>query len=194
MHPSEITLKLPSWLDEYLPSCGSVFATVQERMQLVIELARLNVTHQTGGPFGAGIFELPSGRLLTVGVNVVTAVNCSVAHAEIMAISLAQQKLKCYDLSTGQTGKNYELVTSAEPCAMCLGAVAWSGVSSLVCGARDEDVRSVGFDEGAKPVDWAETLAQRNIAVTCDVLREQAIAVLRQYRDSGGIIYNPSGK
>jgi len=194
MYPSQITLKLPDWLDEYLQSCESVFADVGQRMQLVIELALLNVTHQTGGPFGAGIFELPSGRLLTVGVNVVTAVNCSVAHAEIMAISLAQQQLRCYDLSAGQTGKSYELVTSAEPCAMCLGAVAWSGVSSLVCGARDEDVGSVGFDEGAKPVGWPETLARRHIAVTRDVLREQALAILRQYRDSGGIIYNPSGK
>jgi tRNA(Arg) A34 adenosine deaminase TadA len=194
MYPSQITLKLPDWLDKYLQSRESVFATVRQRMGLVIELARLNVTHQTGGPFGAGIFELPGGRLLTVGVNVVTAVNCSVAHAEIMAMAAAQQKLKCYDLSAGQTGRSYELVTSAEPCAMCLGAVAWSGVSALVCGARDEDVRAVGFDEGAKPADWPEALGQRHITVTCDVLRDEAIAVLRQYRDSGGIIYNPSGK
>ncbi len=111
-----------------------------------------------------------------------------------MAMALAQQKLKCYDLSASQTGKSYELVTSAEPCAMCLGALTWSGISSLVCGARDEDVRSVGFDEGAKPADWPEALAQRHIAVTRDILRDEALAVLQQYRDSGGAIYNPSRK
>ena len=73
---------------------------------------------------------------------------------------------------------------------MCLGAITWSGISSLVCGARDEDARSIGFDEGDKPEDRFAKLKSRAISVTLDVLRDEAKAVLQQYIDEGGIIYN----
>jgi len=74
---------------------------------------------------------------------------------------------------------------------MCFGAVPWSGVTRLVCGARDEDARSIGFDEGPKLANWVEALEQRGITVVRDVLREQAANVLREYADTGGTIYNP---
>lgn len=74
---------------------------------------------------------------------------------------------------------------------MCLGAVMWSGVRRLVCGARGADAEAVGFDEGAKPAAWPEALERRGILVLRDVCREQAAAVLRDYHASGGIIYNP---
>ena len=129
------------------------------------------------------------GKLISLGVNIVEASNCSVLHAEIVAIALAQKALGRYDLSDG--GKeDYELVTSTEPCAMCFGAVPWSGVSTLVCGARDEDARSIGFDEGPKLADWVEALESRGITVVRDVLREEAAAVLREYAEGGGTIYN----
>jgi tRNA(Arg) A34 adenosine deaminase TadA len=46
------------------------------------------------------------------------------------------------------------MVVSTEPCALCLGAIPWSGIRRLVCGARDEDARSIGFDEGEKVPYW----------------------------------------
>ena len=73
---------------------------------------------------------------------------------------------------------------------MCLGAIPWSGVASLVCGARDEDARSIGFDEGEKPMHWIEALEKRSIKVTRDILRDKSKAVLQEYIDEGGIIYN----
>jgi len=72
---------------------------------------------------------------------------------------------------------------------MCFGAVPWSGVSSLVCGARDEDARSIGFDEGPKLTNWVEELESRGIRVVRDVLRDEAAAVLREYGQGGGMIY-----
>jgi tRNA(Arg) A34 adenosine deaminase TadA len=60
---------------------------------------------------------------------------------------------------------------------MCLGAIHWSGLTEVVCGARDEDVRSIGFDEGHKPPDWSALLAQWGIGVQADVLRADAVAV-----------------
>jgi tRNA(Arg) A34 adenosine deaminase TadA len=130
-----------------------------------------------------------SGKLISLGVNIVEASNCSVLHAEIVAIALAQKALGRYDLSDG--GKeHYELVASTEPCAMCFGAVPWSGVSRLVCGARDEDARSIGFDEGPKLANWVKAMEQRGITVVRDVLRDEAAAVLREYGEGGGTIYN----
>ncbi len=157
-------------------------------MRLVIELARANVEHRTGGPFGAAVFEAVSGRIAGVGVNVVETSHCSIAHAEMIAISMVQQSTGNYDLSSGTV--EYEVVTSAEPCAMCLGAIPWSGVRRVVCGARGEDVCAIGFDEGAKPADWVDELRKRGIEVVQDVLRQEALDVLRQYAEAGGRIYN----
>jgi len=106
-----------------------------------------------------------------------------------VAISIAQQMLGHYDLSSEET-PSYELVTSTAPCAMCLGAIPWSGVRRVICGARDEDVRSIGFDEGTKPQNWVLSLETRGITVIQDVLREEARKVLSQYRELGGVIYN----
>ena len=158
-------------------------------MRLVIKLAQLNIDHETGGPFGAGIFESKTGRIVSLGVNLVESANCSIAHAEMVAIAVAQRVIGCYDLG-GRKDADYQLVTSTEMCAMCLGAVPWSGVRSVVCGARDEDARSIGFDEGHKPKDWITSLESRGIRVVRDVLRQQAKAVLLEYGRRGGLIYN----
>ncbi len=185
------TISLPEWIDGFLSSGPETFSTVEDRMRLAIDLAAENVTQKTGGPFGAAIFDMDSGQLVSVGVNCVVPQNCSIAHAEMAAIALAQQKLKTFDLS----GKgNFELATSCEPCAMCLGAIPWSGVVSVLCGASEADARAVGFDEGAKPVHWQQALKKRGIALTEKILQEDARRVLQDYKDSGGAIYNPSGK
>jgi len=182
------TVKLPRWVNDILAMSDKILPSPEERMRLAIKLAANNIRNE-GGPFGAAIFERQSGLLIAPGVNLVLQTNCSVVHAEIVAIMLAQQKVASFDL--GAEGlPEYELVTTTEPCAMCLGAIPWSGISSLVCGARDEDARSIGFDEGDKPQQWKNNLESRSIVVTRDILRYEAKAVLQQYVDEGGIIYN----
>lgn len=161
---------------------------VEDRLRVAIELARRNVVHGTGGPFGAAVFDA-SGGLVAPGVNLVVEGRCSVLHAEIVALALAQQRVERFDLSAGGR-ERYELCTSSEPCAMCFGAVPWSGVTRLVCGARADDARAVGFDEGPKPVEWIAALETRGIAVERDLLRDEATAVLREYAARGGCVYN----
>jgi len=190
VHLPELTIRLPGWIEDMLADTEPAFSTVEARMEFVIGLARENVARRTGGPFGAAVFD-ENGALIAPGVNVVVASNCSVLHAEVVAIALAQKALDRYDIGNGQG--RYELGASTEPCAMCLGAIPWSGVSRVVCGARDEDARRVGFDEGPKPEDWRGELAARGIEVVCDVLRQEAAAVLDEYAQGGGPIYNPSG-
>lgn len=182
------TVQMPDWVYSYIPDPHATFDTIEERMELAIDLSLLNISHD-GGPFGAAIFERETGKLIAPGINLVMQTNCSVVHAEIVAIILAQQQVASFDLSAPGLPE-YELVSSTEPCAMCLGSIPWSGISHLVCGARDEDARSIGFDEGEKPAHWIESLSARSIQVTRDILREQAKSVLQKYVDEGGIIYN----
>ena len=189
----EVILLLPDWIEHFLTDSDRIYPTVEERMRLAIRLAQLNIERKTGGPFGAGIFERESGRLVAVGVNRVESLNCSIAHAEMMAIAIAQHVTGSYDLAS-EADTTYELVTSTEPCAMCLGAIPWSGVRSVVCGARDADARAIGFDEGPKPDNWIKSLEDRGISVRRDVLREQAKAVLLAYSKRGGLIYNARKK
>jgi tRNA(Arg) A34 adenosine deaminase TadA len=183
-----VTLRLPEWIEE-LVSGDEFYPTTGDRMRLAVELSRQNVERGTGGPFGAAVFELESGRLIAPGVNLVVGSGCSVFHAEMVAIMVAQRVVGDFDLDAG--GSLYELVASTEPCAMCLGAVPWSGVRSLLCGARGEDAEEIGFDEGTKPPDWVGALEKRGITVVRDVLREEAVSVLRDYARHGGEIYNP---
>ena len=185
-----VTLRLPAWVEDLLPEEDRVYPTVEDRMRLAIELSRYNVRHGTGGPFGAAIFERETGRLLAPGVNLVTSLGCSVCHAEMVAIMLAQSVAGDFDLG-GPGHPPYELVASTQPCAMCLGATPWSGVRHLVCGARDEDAEEIGFDEGMKPADWIGSLEERGISVERDVLRDEAASVLRRYAEGGGELYNP---
>jgi len=185
----EVTLRLPGWVGELSPDGDRVYRTVEERMRFAVELSRLNVGHGTGGPFGAAIFERETGRLLAPGVNLVVGSGCSVFHAEMVAIMVAQKVVGTFDLGADNLPP-YELVATTEPCAMCLGATPWSGVRHLVCGARDEDARAVGFDEGSKMSEWVGSLEDRGISVERNVLREEAVAVLREYAERGGEIYN----
>jgi tRNA(Arg) A34 adenosine deaminase TadA len=189
----KVVLQLPRWIESALADSEQIYPTVEERMRLVIKLARLNIEHATGGPFGAGIFGSKNGRLISVGVNLVESAECSIAHAEMVAIAVAQRVIGSYDLGSREDAA-YQLVTSVEPCAMCLGAIPWSGVRSVVCGARDEDARSIGFDEGNKPPGWVKSLESRGISVIRDVLRQQAKAVLLEYKRGGGLIYNAGQK
>jgi tRNA(Arg) A34 adenosine deaminase TadA len=185
------TLTLPDWVSSAAPA-GERHATQESRMALVVALARENVERGTGGPFGAAVFERESGRLIAPGVNLVVPAGCAIAHAEIVAIAFAQRALGTFDL--GAEGiPACELVTSTEPCAMCLGAVPWSGVQSLVCGARKRDAVQAGFDEGERPVAWVAALRRRGIAVRRGVLRAEASEILHRYAADGGLIYNGRG-
>lgn len=172
-------LALPGWIDRWLANNAArgPLRGDAARMAFAIGLARENAARGTGGPFGAAVFERRSGRLVAVGVNRVTASGQSFAHAEMLAIGLAQRARG----DRGLAHPRHELVTSSEPCAMCFGAIPWSGVTRVVCGARASDAEAIGFDEGPKPRAWAAALAARGIEVVRDVCRPEAAATLRSY-------------
>jgi tRNA(Arg) A34 adenosine deaminase TadA len=181
-------LVLPDWLAPFVDQWARPLESAEDRMRLAVALSSENVHRRTGGPFGALVLERDSGRILGVGVNLVTTVGLSLAHAELVALSLAQSARETWNLGAAEP---VQLVTSCEPCAMCFGAVPWSGVSSLLWGACREDAEAAGFDEGDKPADWVATLQRRGIHTEGEVLREEATAVLARYARRNGAIYHP---
>jgi tRNA(Arg) A34 adenosine deaminase TadA len=192
-HYSGVLLTLPIWLEKITTARKEIILPDPEaRMRWVIGVSRQNVENKSGGPFAAAVFERESGRLLGAGVNRVEPLNASPAHAEIMAMLFAQQKMKTYDL--GAAGAGSELVASSQPCLMCLGATLWSGVTRLTYGATAADVTSIlGFDEGPLPGDWPLELNRRGITVVAEYLRAEAVAVLELYKKNQGTIYNSRG-
>lgn len=179
---AQLHLTLPVWLRDVVDETR-VYADDEAKVGLAIELSRRNVEHATGGPFGAAVFN-GEGRLVSVGVNRVVPQNCSVAHAEMMAYMLAQQRLQRFRLNEG--GGKFILATSAQPCCQCYGATVWAGIDELLIGARSEDVEELTeFDEGPLPADWIGELTKRGIAVRRDVMRGDARQVLEAYGQSG---------
>lgn len=186
MLPAQLHLTLPLWLREGIDETR-IYTDDESRVKLAIELARGNVENRGGGPFGAAVFT-GEGRLVSVGVNRVVPQSCSVAHAEMMAYMLAQQRLQRFRLN--EDGSRFVLATSAQPCCQCYGATVWAGVDELLIGARAEDVEELSeFDEGPLPADWIGELQKRGVKVKRDILRDEAREVFVRYRELGGASY-----
>lgn len=187
---AQVHLTLPAWIHQELDR-ERLFADDDSKIALALQLARRNVEEQTGGPFGAAVFD-GNGRLLGAGVNRVVPHTCSVAHAEMMAFMTAQQRTQLFRLNdeSSTLARPIALATSAQPCCMCYGASFWAGLDRMLIGARAEDVMELTeFDEGPLPADWVGELEQRGIAVQRDLLRAAARDVLRQYASAGGRNY-----
>jgi tRNA(Arg) A34 adenosine deaminase TadA len=182
MLPLQIHLTLPPWIEE-VADTQKRYHSDEERVGLAIELSRRNIEYGSGGPFGAAVFD-GHGRLISAAANRVVPQTCSVAHAEMLAYMVAQQRLASYRLN--EQGGHYTLATSAQPCCQCYGATVWAGIDTLLIGARAEDVEALTeFDEGPLPADWIGELERRGIAVRRDILRDQARSVLATYGATG---------
>ena len=191
---NQINLSLPDWVELFLNEQPKVLPTQEEQMRFVLALTERNIREKTGGPFGSAVFEIDSGQIVSVGVNVVVQEKCSAAHGEMMALMLAQKKLSHFDLGAPNF-PSHRLVTSGKMCAMCLGNVCWSGVKEVLSSAEPEDVESItGFDEGPTPPDYNAQLERRGIKIIPGLLRSEGQKVLKLYVDLGGIIYNPERK
>ena len=188
---AQVHLTLPAWVHEAVDT-SRAYPSDAEKVALAVELSKRNIEANSGGPFGAAVFG-PDDRIIAVGVNRVVPHACSVAHAEMMAYMLAQgrtQRLRLNRDADDNPIGPITLATSSQPCCQCYGATVWAGIDRLLIGARSEDVEELTeFDEGPLPADWIGELERRGIAVTRDVLRQDARAVLRAYGESGGERY-----
>jgi tRNA(Arg) A34 adenosine deaminase TadA len=188
---------LPPWVARDLAAAGDPLPSLEDRMALAIRLARHNVTDGGGGPFGALVVERRTGRVIAAGVNRVLASHLSVAHAEVVALSLAQARRGSWDLGA-RCEEPTELVVNWRPCLQCCGAVLWSGVSHLVIpDDSDELERLTGFDEGPVTPDWIGQFERRGIEVTKGVGLPQTLQLFRDYADvvhqGRAVVYNARG-
>jgi len=105
-------------------------------MQQVISLAR-EVKSSGDVPVGALIAN-EAGEILSSGKNEREKDNDPTAHAEILAIRRAGEKLGSWRLD------DLTLVVTLEPCVMCAGAILQSRIKRLVFGAFDQKAGAVG--------------------------------------------------
>ncbi|MEM7126095.1 MAG: nucleoside deaminase [Chloroflexota bacterium] len=186
----DFTISLPQWAIDEMNQLPQFMPSLEERMAAVIRFSQLNFENDTGGPFAAGVFERETGKVVMIGVNRVVPSNCSSAHAEVVTLSLAQKRLGTFDLG-GPGLPTHQLVVNWRPCAMCYGAVIWSGIRSLVIAGSGEELEELtGFDEGPIHPEWEEELMRRGIDVTNNLLREEACKVFRAFGESDRLVYN----
>jgi guanine deaminase len=108
-------------------------------MRQAIDLAVSNVRSGRGGPFGALVVK--ENQLIASGVNLVTATNDPTAHAEVIAIRAACQKLGAFQLD------GCEIYASCEPCPMCLGAVYWARPKVFYFSSSRQAAAAAGFED-----------------------------------------------
>jgi hypothetical protein len=88
--PGEVHRTLPDWVPAIAANTSWV-PTDEGRMAYVLKLVKHLITRGTSAPFCAAVFDLESNQILLVGVSRVVPTTASIAQAEIMALSLAQQ-------------------------------------------------------------------------------------------------------
>lgn len=114
-------------------------ATAQKWIEQAITIAVDNVKQGLGGPFGAVVAR--GDELIATGANLVTSQHDPTAHAEVVAIRNACQKLGVFQLD------ECDLYTSCEPCPMCLGAIYWARPRAYWFAGTRESAAEAGFDD-----------------------------------------------
>jgi guanine deaminase len=94
-----------------------------------------------GGPFGALVVR--DGEVVATGTNQVTPTLDPTAHAEVVAIRTACQRLGDFRLA------GCVLVSSCEPCPLCLSAALWARLDRVLYAADRDDAAAAGFDDRA---------------------------------------------
>lgn len=121
-----------------------------------IALSREGMERGDGGPFGAVVVQ--DGVMIAEGNNRVLASNDPTAHAEVVAIRRATEKLGRFDLS------DCEIYTSCEPCPMCLGAIYWARPKAVYYANTKHDAAAIAFDDSFIYDEIATPMSERAIS------------------------------
>jgi len=143
-------------------------------MARAIQLSIENVRSERGGPFGAVVVK--GDAVIAEATNQVTSSNDPTAHAEVLAIRDACQRLGVFDL------QECEIYTSCEPCPMCLGAIYWARIARVYFANSAADASKVGFDDSLIYRELAQPHSQRRIPMT-QIMRKEASAAFREWED-----------
>lgn len=147
---------------------------IDELMRLCIQEAITGVNQGEGGPFGAMI--LKDNVVVSQAHNTVLKSHDPTAHAEINAIRQASEKLQRFDLS------DCILVTSAEPCPMCLSAIMWAGIKKVYYGCTVHDAEEIGFADEFIYDYFKDRSMESAPVVLEELLRDEALQVFKVWK------------
>lgn len=143
---------------------------MREAIRLSIENAE-----KGGGPFGAVIVK--DGKIIAWGVNRVIQLNDPTAHAEILAIRKASEKIKSFDLS------DCVIYSSCEPCPMCMGAILWARIRGLFYAFSKEDARKYGFKDADFYDEMKSPESERKLTIK-RILENEALEAFRKWEEN----------
>lgn len=126
-------------------------------LRTAIELAYANV-ERGARPFGAVVVK--NGEILATGVNEVISTNDPTAHAEVMAVRAASQKLGSPSLA------GCAVFASGHPCPMCMAAMRVAGVAEVTYAYSNEDGAPYGFSSAAVYADLARPVADQSMKIS----------------------------
>ena len=138
-------------------------------MLRAIELS-INSVHNGGGPFGSVIVK--ENKIIAEGSNKVTLSKDPTAHAEIVAIREACQKLKVFNLH------GCDLYSSCEPCPMCLSAIYWSRIENIFYANTRDDAKKINFDDSLIYSEFSKKIEDRKIPIK-QMLRDEALQAFK---------------
>lgn len=149
-------------------------------MEKAKENAENGIMKKEGGPFGVVITD-KNGNIISNGNNKVIKNNDPTAHAEVVAIREACEKLNTYDLS------DCILYTSCEPCPMCLSAIIWANIKEVYYACTKEDAGNIGFRDDVI-YDFIKG-KNKDLLELKQIDRDECIKTFEKYKNNGGIIY-----
>ncbi len=143
-------------------------------MRLAISLSIENVQQGRGGPFAAVIVR--DGEIIAHGTNLVTTTNDPTAHAEVVAIRHACQRLGVFHLT------DCEIYSTCEPCPMCLAAIYWARLKKVYYANTRSDAAAIGFDDEKLYRELALPPIQRTLPAE-QLLRHEALAAFQLWKE-----------
>tara|TARA_B100000809_G_scaffold226875_1_gene238813 strand:- start:4852 stop:5328 length:477 start_codon:yes stop_codon:yes gene_type:complete len=141
-------------------------------MRRAIALAERGMNSNEGGPFGAVVVK--DGVIIAEGNNSVTSTNDPTAHAEVVAIRRACEKLKSFQLD------NCIIYTSCEPCPMCLGAIYWARPKMVFYACDKIDAAKIDFDDQFIYDEIDKPIGERNIPFV-RILKDEGFKVFNEW-------------
>ena len=156
---------------------NSLANTHESFMKRAYSLAR---EAQANGDHPFSALLVVDGRAVLECLNRVNSLGDATRHPEIDILRQASRDFPALDLGRAT------LYASTEPCAMCCGAVYWSGIGRLVYGCPTGDLGEIAGGSFVVPCRDLLSKADRAIEVIGPVLPEEGIRIHREYWPDAG--------
>ena len=118
--------------------------TIHQNLLLQAVAVAARARERGNHPFGALLADA-DGRVLLTAENTVVTASDATGHAETNLVRLATAEYTSNDL------QELALYTSTEPCAMCSGAIYWSGIGTVVYALAETDLYQITGDDDQNP-------------------------------------------